>query len=127
MTESLGEVIDETARADYKRRLTGLQEDIDDAEARGDIEAASRAQATYDAVVEQLTSAYGIGGRARRAPDSVERARKAVTRRLRDAVTRIERVHPVLGRHLDASVRTGVFCTYAPERDVAWTVEVPPQ
>jgi hypothetical protein len=48
---------------------------------------------------------------------------KTVTRRIRDAIARTERAHPPLGRHLHASIRTGVFCSYAPERDVHWTVE----
>jgi pimeloyl-ACP methyl ester carboxylesterase len=117
------EVLDATARADYKRRLTALQAEIDEAHARGDGVTVERIRATYDAFVDQLTSAYGLGGRSRRAPDAVERARKAVARRLRDAQTRIARAHPSLGRHLQASVRTGVFCSYAPERDVTWTVE----
>ncbi len=46
--------------------------------------------------------------------DPVERARKAVTARIRDAIRRIGRVAPALGRHLEASVSTGVRCTYAP-------------
>ncbi|HEX2240694.1 MAG TPA: hypothetical protein VHJ82_06095, partial [Actinomycetota bacterium] len=83
----------------------------------------SAAREELDFLRQELSSAYGIGGRARRTPDHVERARKAVTRRVRDALSRIERVHPALGRHLHASVRTGVFCSYEPERDIVWTVE----
>jgi len=55
------------------------------------------------------------------APDSLVEHR--VTRRMRDAIGRVGRAHPSLGRHLDASVRTGVFCSYAPERAVNWTIE----
>ena len=76
-----------------------------------------------DALVDQLTAAYGLGGQPRRTPDRIERARKTVTRRIRDTIARTERAHPPLGRHLQASIRTGVFCSYAPERDVHWTVE----
>ena len=49
-----------------------------------------------------------------------ERARTAVTARIRDAVRRIEQVHPELGRHLRKSVRTGTFCAYDPEEPHAW-------
>jgi hypothetical protein len=38
-------------------------------------------------------------------------------------MSRVDRAHLALGRHLRASVRTGVYCCYAPERDVVWTVE----
>ena len=116
-------VIDEAARADYKRRIAELEQEIDDAEERGDGEAGANARKELDFLVEELASAYGLGGRPRRTPDHVERARKAVTRRIRDALARIDRVHPALGRHFHASVRTGVFCSYEPERDIVWTVE----
>jgi hypothetical protein len=42
---------------------------------------------------------------------------------LRDAITRIAHAHPRLGRHLDASIRTGAFCSYQPERDTVWAIE----
>ena len=35
---------------------------------------------------------------------------------------RVERELPELGRHLRASVRTGTFCSYEPERPVVWEV-----
>ena len=79
-------------------------------------------QGLQGALVDELTAAYGLGGRARRTGDRAERARTTVTSRVRDALARIERVHPDLGRHLRASVRTGVFCSYQPERRVAWDV-----
>lgn len=44
----------------------------------------------------------------------------AVTWRIRHAIRKIEAAHPVLGRHLANSLRTGTFCSYQPERPVAW-------
>ena len=116
-------VLDDQARIEYKRRIHELQADIDDADGRGDPDGSARARQELDALVDQLTAAYGLGGQPRRTPDRIERARKTVTRRIRDAIARTERAHPPLGRHLQASIRTGVFCSYAPERDVRWTVE----
>ena len=116
-------VIDQTALAQYKRRIAELETQIDQAHERGDGEAAAVAQEELDALITQLTAAYGLGGRSRRTPDHVERARKAVSRRLRDAITRIAHAHPRLGRHLDASIHTGAFCSYQPERDTVWAIE----
>jgi hypothetical protein len=48
--------------------------------------------------------------------------RKAVTNRIRDSITKIQRVHPVLGDHLDNAVHTGAFCSYGPEQPVSWKV-----
>jgi class 3 adenylate cyclase len=116
-------ILDDTARSQYKQRISELEQYIDDAEARGDGAASESARRELEAIVDNLTAAYGLRDRPRRMPDRIERARKAVTRRVRDAIGRMARVHPSLGRHLDTSIRTGVFCCYAPERDVHWTIE----
>jgi pimeloyl-ACP methyl ester carboxylesterase len=122
--EGWGEpVIDEAARAQYKRRITELEAELEEAQERGDGEALAAAREELDALITALTAAYGLAGRPRRSPDPVERARKAVTRRIRNAMRRIARAHPRLGQHLAASIRTGEFCSYQPERDIVWSVE----
>ena len=82
--------------------------------------AADRAREEREALVAQLSAAYGLGGRPRRAGDPAERARSTVTWRIRDAIGRIEREHEELGRHLRAAVRTGTYCRYAPEVVPDW-------
>jgi len=52
--------------------------------------------------------------------DAAERARKAVTNRIRQSVARIRAAHAVLGVHLENSVRTGMYCAYRPERRLRW-------
>jgi pimeloyl-ACP methyl ester carboxylesterase len=115
-------VIDQAARAHYKRRITELEQELDEAQERGGGEASAAAREELDALITELTAAYGLAGRPRRAPDPVERARKAVSRRLRHTMGRIARAHPRLGRHLAASIRTGMFCSYEPERAIVWSV-----
>jgi pimeloyl-ACP methyl ester carboxylesterase len=51
---------------------------------------------------------------------NAERARKAVTARLRDAIGRVRQVHPELGAHLDGAISTGLTCVYKPERPIRW-------
>jgi hypothetical protein len=116
----LGEVIDATARAAYRRRLRELEEEAEDADAGGDAARSCRIAEEKDALVRQLSAAYGIGGRVRRAGSPAERARTAVTARVRAAVRRVAAVHPELGRHLRAAVRTGTLCVYEPENPPAW-------
>jgi pimeloyl-ACP methyl ester carboxylesterase/class 3 adenylate cyclase len=116
-------VIDEAARAAYKHRIAELRQDLHDAEEAYDAEGGAKARHELDQLIDHLASAYGLGNRIRHTPDHVERARKAVTRRIRDAVKRAERAHPSLGRHLRASVRTGVFCSYSPEHGIEWSIK----
>jgi non-specific serine/threonine protein kinase len=81
-----------------------------------------RLRTEIDFLSEQLASAVGLGGRDRRAAGAAERARVNVTRAISDSVKRIREYGPRLARHLDASIRTGTFCSYAPPdpSDARW-------
>ncbi|HEX6583620.1 MAG TPA: NB-ARC domain-containing protein [Thermoleophilaceae bacterium] len=115
-----GEHLDDEARAAYKRRIGELREELELAQAANDGVRAERAQEELDTIGDALSSAYGLGGRARRAGDPAERARSAVTWRIRSAISRVDAVHPALGRHLRNSIRTGTYCSYTPEQPVNW-------
>ena len=73
-----------------------------------------------EAITHELSSAFGLSGRARTTGRSFRRVRKAVTNRIKDSLSRIAGEHEPLGRHLTNSVRTGSFCSYAPEHPVVW-------
>ena len=116
-----GDAIDRSAVAAYRQRLADLAEEIDDADAAHDVGRAERARVEYDALVDELTRSLGLGGRPRAAgSEPAERLRKAVSARVRDAIRRIDGLHPELARHLSYAVRTGVFCSYRPETPVDW-------
>jgi hypothetical protein len=117
-----GEVVDAQARAAYRQRLRELDEAAAEADAAADIERSARIAAERDALVAALTEAYGLGGRVRRSGSVAERARTAVTARIRDAIRRISEAHPELGRHLARSVRTGTFCLYEPDQPTRWSL-----
>jgi hypothetical protein len=116
----LGPVIDATARAAYERRIRDLTEQIEDAVSRHDDITAARLDAERSHLVRMVAAALGIAGRSRPHGSDVERARKAVGMRVRDAVTRLEQVLPELGRHLRHSIRTGTYCAYIPEHPTTW-------
>ena len=117
-----GPVLDERARRAYQDRIVELQREIDEARVDHDVLRAERAELELDALVEQLSEAFGLGGRGRSTGSSAERARTAVTYRIRAAIRRLSELHPELGRHLANAVRTGTWCSYQPETEVRWTV-----
>jgi len=119
---STGETIDTTARRHYEQRIRDLQADIDEAEANSDYERAYRYQDELDRLIEHLSAAIGHGGRTRRAGGSAERARSAVTHRVKSTIRQITKLHPQLGAHLARAVKTGTYCTYRPEHPIAWLV-----
>lgn len=113
-------VLDDRARAAYKARLAELDQDLDDATADNDLERVSRATAERDALIGELSRALGLGGRSRRLDDDSERARKAVTARIRHAIDHLQHYHPGLAAHLHAAIRTGTACSYQPAEPVGW-------
>ena len=116
-------VLDEEAVQQYRQRLVDLEDDLDEAERHGDTGRAERLTVERDALVDELTKAFGLGGRARNVgSDPDERLRKAVSARVKASIDRLDELHPGLGRHLRASVRTGFWCAYQPERPTTWTV-----
>jgi len=118
-----GPVVDRQARRAYERRIRDLQGDIDDARAANDPARAERAEAELDALVQQLSEAFGLTGRTRNTGSAAERARSAVRWRIRAAVRHAAQAHPALGRHLENSVRTGTWCSYRPETAMMWDVD----
>jgi tetratricopeptide (TPR) repeat protein len=110
-----GESLDAQAKDAYRRRLAEIEDDIAQARAIGDAERAAQADAERDFLVQELARAFGLGGRDRRAASASERARAAVTRAIRQAMTRIAEHHPQLGQHLSRTIRTGTYCAYVPD------------
>ncbi len=117
-----GVVLDAQARMAYRSRLVDLEAERDEAEAANDPGRRGRAEAEIEFIGQELSRAFGMGGRARRAGSMAERARVSVTRALRAAIDRLGKANPALGRHLDTTIRTGTFCSYTPDPRVppAW-------
>jgi hypothetical protein len=115
-------VLDDTAKAAYRRRLAELDERIDHALDGHDDRRAAELDQERQALIDELRRATGLGGRSRRLGDRAERARKAVLERIRDTLRRLDRAHPELAEHLRASVSTGASCRYQPPTSTAWVL-----
>jgi uncharacterized protein DUF4118 len=120
--ESGDPILDKHAKAEYKFRLAELREELQEAERFNDPDRVEKIQQESDAIAEQLAAAVGLGGRDRKARSRAERARTAVTKRVRNAIEKIGKTTPSLGRHLATSIKTGYFCCYNPHPDrlVKW-------
>lgn len=115
-------VLDEKAKQAYKKRLQELAVDLDEAEFRNDTVNALTLRKEYDELVDHLTKSLGLGGKSRKLSPDIDRARSAVTWRLRSAIKKIAEVHSDLGKHLSKSIETGTFCVYSPEKPVEWEI-----
>lgn len=119
----LGPALDSTATEAYRRRLRDIEDDIDEATRAGDAHRVVLAEADRDYLVGELSRAFGLGGRTRVEGSTSERARASVTRALRYAMGRLAEHHPPLAAHLDLTLRTGTYCSYAPDprAPIHWT------
>ena len=113
-------ILDERAKARYRRRLAELDGEIDRALDRHGDDRAAELDQERQALIDELRRATGLAGRSRRLGDEGERARKTVTARIRDSLRRLDQRHPELARYLRATISTGFTCRYQPTGDVTW-------
>lgn len=120
----VGEVLDKQALSAYRRRLSEIDADLDEARSWVDTGRAAKLAAERDALLDQVRAATGLGGRPR-VPGSVhERARIAVRKAIVNAINRVAAADPPLGRLLSDTVTTGAICRYDPDPDrpVRWVL-----
>ncbi|MGO8968158.1 MAG: alpha/beta fold hydrolase [Myxococcaceae bacterium] len=114
--------VDAKALRAYRQRLDELEHALADAEALADLGRKDRLTAEREALLHRLAADTGLRGRARRLNDPVERARKAVAARVRDAIRRLKTADRAVGTHLENSVQTGIRCVYRPAHPIRWTI-----
>jgi tetratricopeptide (TPR) repeat protein len=122
--DDAGDLLDPAAKAAYKRRLDDLEAELQEAEEFNDSGRAASAKAEIEFLARELSSALGLTGRSRKSASSAERARLTVTKAIRSAVKKVAENDPALGRHLEARLKTGTYCSYQPDPDspVTWNV-----
>lgn len=122
VSDDAGELLDDRARATYRRRLEELREELTTAKATGRVERAEAVEREIESLTAELSRAVGLHGRSRRAASSSERARQSVTKTARAAIDRITQGDAALGEMLARNIRTGTFCSYEPDPAVpiAW-------
>ncbi|SDQ78253.1 tetratricopeptide repeat protein [Flagellimonas zhangzhouensis] len=120
LIESGTPLIDEKAKTAYKQQAQKLQVAIADAEEIGLYEKADALREELELFSEQLSQTVGLSNKIRKTGSSIEKARAAVTWRIRNTIKKIEKSHPQLAKHLTLSIKTGSYCSYTPEVPHDW-------
>jgi hypothetical protein len=115
-----GAALDAAAKAQYRRRLEDLRDELEQAERHNDIGRADKAREEIEFIEAEFAAAMGLGGRDRKSASHAERARVAVTKAIKSALSGVRRADPELGRHLSVSIRTGYVCVYLPAQSITW-------
>ncbi len=114
--------IDHKAKSDYKKRIRELQIELEEAEALHQMERIDTLREEYDRILDHLSQSLGLSGKSRTIGSTLEKARSAVTWRIRSVIKKIETLHPDLGKHLSKSIKTGTYCSYSPELTIDWSL-----
>jgi len=116
-------ILDEQAKASYRRRLQELDEDLAEASSWSDSARATQIRDEIDFLSQELTGAMGLGGRDRTAASDAERARVNVTRAIRSTLARIRDYDVQLANHLDVTIHTGMYSSYRPDprTPISWS------
>ncbi len=122
IVEHQTEVFDEKAKREYQRKILELQEDIRSAEENNDSGQLTLFQHEYEQLLHHLESSLDLRGKKRYFQRSNDKARSAVTQRIKGSIKKFEKTHPELYKHLRLSVKTGNFCSYEPENLTIWEI-----
>ena len=106
----------------YLNRIKEIQIEIENAEELNNTIGLTSLREEYDSLLEHLSESLGMSGKSRKVGSTVEKARTAVTWRIRSSIKKIQKVHPSLANHLSKSIRTGTQCSYKPELLIDWVL-----
>ena len=117
-----GEMLDEQAKIAYRRRLSELREELEEAKEVGNVERADKVEQEIDVFTSELSRAVGLGGRNRRATSASERARQSINKTIKAVLDKITQNDATLGGILTRCIKTGTCCSYQPDPDlrIAW-------
>lgn len=116
-------VLDGHARAAYVTRARELAAEVAEAEEDADIGRAEKLRLELDALVDELQSTVGLGGRSRAFAGPGERARTAVRKAITRAIDQIGAAAPGIADAVRPTISTGWTCRYTPDTraPVVWS------
>ncbi|MBU6173396.1 MAG: hypothetical protein KGQ60_06300, partial [Planctomycetes bacterium] len=118
-TGSIGEVVDKETLKGYRDRLQEIDEELEEASSFNDPERQEKLGDERQAILDQIKSAQGLGGRVRQKFDA-ERSRQTVCKAISRSIEAIERVHPELGLHLHKYINLGLEVSYSSDVVIDW-------
>jgi hypothetical protein len=119
-----GPVLDSRAKAEYRKRLSELSAELEEAKQAGEERAAARIEQELEFLTRELTRAVGLGGRDRRSASDIHRARVNVSRAVRRSVEKIRGYNPAIANALTLSIKLGIICVYRAELEPSLTFVV---
>lgn len=105
---------------EVRGEIEDLGDQMRDALEKDDLDRAQSLDQERAKLEKYLKTNTGLRNRPRGFTDERERARKSVSAAIRTAKEMARTSLPELGTHLDAGIKTGFECCYAPQSQVEW-------
>jgi hypothetical protein len=115
------EILDKTARREYRDRLEVIDSELAEAEKNSDGGRREQLLSEKQILIDQINAATRLRGRIREFANVKEHARKAVSKAIGDAIKGIKKHHPGFAAHLKANIHRGEVCYYLAD-GIAWDV-----
>lgn len=115
---STGESFDAEAKREYARKLSEIDEELEEAAQFNDLASIERLQSDREKLIDYISKATGKGGKARISTDA-SRARKNVRQQVNRDIDRISKFSPELADHLRTAFQGESLC-YRPTQDPGW-------
>jgi len=117
-----GELADDQAVEEAKRRYLELQEELDEANRNNDMAAQSRLEAEMEKILDYLKTVKGLGDRTRKGSDDADKIRRSITQAIGRVVKSLGEADklPEASQHLSNALNTGLFMSYDPEEVLPW-------
>ncbi len=120
----LGTLIDDQDKAEYQTEVKRLLREAEDARDAGEQARAADLDQQVKRILHELDAATGLLGRLRLMEDDISTLRATLNASLRRALSKIERKHSDLGRHLRQSLIRRTVFAYDPDPPITWDVSI---
>lgn len=115
---STGESFDAEAKREYARKLSEIDEELEEAVQFNDLASIERLQSQREKLIDHISKATGKGGKARVSTDA-SRARKNIRQQINRDIDRMSKFCPELAEHLRTAFQGESLC-YRPTQDPGW-------
>ncbi len=122
---STGEVIDERAINEYKDRYNELEDELEDETIPKSDERIAEIREEIEKISKALIAGRDKHGHPRKVADDAEKARKAVSKAIKESLDKIkdeQSGHSALWRHFVNTLTIGTSCSYKPESPIHWNL-----
>lgn len=122
MSPDAGEIMDDVAEQNYRRRCAELEQKLASAKRESDKPQEDKTRREIAALVKAFNEGRvpGPGGRKKKMSPAGEKAVKAVSRAIQRALDDLQEAHRPLWQHLNCALTIGSICSYHPDPPIEW-------